>query len=110
MGSSTKKKQTRQPAKLLKAGESQSGIVTAKPPQLVVPLVKIRDKAFAQAKEGDRVQVFDRDSHLDAVVAGSVLGEIAPHYERPVRRFGLNRGVISSIDRDSTTVTVLLAS
>jgi hypothetical protein len=110
MGSSTKKKTTRQPTQLLMAGASPPGVGKIRTAlELFVPLVNIRQEIFAGIKVGESIRVVDAVSRIDVMVKKLVLGEVAPHFELPVRKFPSKRGVIDAIDRVSSTVVVRLS-
>lgn len=116
MGSSSRRKPSQQPSRILPSGES-AGLVGAlaegggSPIEMAVddgqsealvaiPLVQIDAEVHAAAAIGDLVTLIAGKNRIDVLRSGRRLGSIPAHYETWVRSRSISGGRISRLGHD----------
>ena len=114
MGSSHRRKQSRQPTTLnIREGGPaphwEGAMTTAvdQPVEFRVPLILIRVDVLRQSSVGDSVLVIGGDAQLLVSGPHGVLGEVPPHYEHALRRGGFTVGVLASVEPSKPAATVV---
>ena len=114
MGSSTHKKQSRQPRRLLRGQAAATGLggrfLDPESDELTVPLVHIDVDILSTLRGQESVRVEDTGSSIQVQFGGGILGDVAPHYEEAVRQGGFSRGVVDSIKLDPPAVSIRLST
>lgn len=116
MGSSQRRKPTRQPPVLSFRGggtegpreETTTTTETDSLEALRVPLVRIRVEVLRQSSVGDSVTLVSTNTELLVSSVRGVVGEVPPHYEQPVRRGGFTDGVLVTADPDKPAATIVV--
>ena len=112
MGSSTRKKTSRQPRRLAPAELGSAGgewDETLDSDVLSVPLVRIRVNVLRRTVEGERVRIVEDTAGLLVWVSRGVLGEIPPHYERAVRQGPYVTGRLTKLRLEPPSAVVSLS-
>lgn len=113
MGSSPKKKSSRQPKRVvLRGGGLQrpaefpgpTGMESSR--LLEVPLRQVRAEVLRQSRVGDRVSIMDTGDKLLVTRPRGILGEVPPHFEDTLRDGRVSAGVLRSADSDEPSATI----
>lgn len=115
MGSSQRRKPSRQPVRVTVRGGDPVGLwepgstgETNPEEELVIPLTRIRVAVLRHSRVGEALAIEEDPSGLVATGSHGVVGRIPPHYEEVLRQGQIARGVLAVVDTDGPAAKMVV--